>query len=217
MKTIFVIILVFILCSCEKYTTVQCPAMPEDVDDWLPYNLQDSLVFKNTNGLPTIKSNILSSIKSPSYEEKELNRFNSKKVNCNATYKIGTSNGLFKFEFGSLNMKRIIKNRPEIKSFDGQILLKIVNSSFNFRVSKKNEDSPIELFDINTSDKLELTNGVIIANKVYNNVIIIKQDTTFLSDTNAYPKNMVWKLVYGKNTGVIAFYMRGSNQEWIRQ
>ncbi len=47
-------------------------------------------------------------------------------------------------------------------------------------------------------------------------MIIIENDTSIVFDSTNYKKR-VWKMVFAKNLGIIAYYNRGSNQEWIRQ
>jgi hypothetical protein len=210
------VIIFALFTGCNKTYTVYCPKMPDAFNEWLPYQVNDSLLFENTSTAETKQSVIIKVTKSEAYEAKEKNRFMSNKVRCIGSTYIETTNRSFDVSFDA-DLARLLKNKPSNDIGGGVVVMNVVCGSFRFHMNKSDSTNNISIYNYRTGEPIIPIKNFSLHNQVYHDVIIFENDTLSMNDSISCDKKIVWKVVLSKNLGIIAYYNRGSNQEWIRQ
>ncbi len=150
-STFILIILVFTLfAGCNKTYTVYCPKMTDAYDEWLPYEVNDSLLFQNTSTAETKLSVI---IKVTKYEAKEQNRLFRPKVLCRANSEIESNNRAFGFYFDG-ELARANEKASTNKPGGGLVSVSAVDALFRFNLNKKDNGAEVSFFDYNTSKEI---------------------------------------------------------------
>ena len=175
------ILVVLIFNSCKK----ECPPFNRELLCWLPYAINDTLIFANnqndTISFVVNEKNI--------YDDNTKYRRNNK-CQCGS-----------EANFNAFSLKNS-------EDFIRQNILysNVKDIYFNISLYFNNKGGEFSLFTMDINDIM--LNSIVIDNCQYNNVIIIENDTIKYPTISDY-----WKIVISRDIGLVKIYAR-ENKIW---
>lgn len=189
MRTInlFLFLLIFFVFAGCKY---ECPGFDKTLLTWMPYNIDDELVFINQNN-DTILFTIIH--KAVSKEEKV-------KRSCGIKCCTSTANIIAESPTAYNYKKNSFTYEIVFTYMENWIQCEISLSKYNNNsgsVGLRNFELHIDTITIN--------------NFFFNEVVVLEKDTL------TFPDDEIWKVIVANNYGIVKFYDRKSRDEWILQ
>lgn len=210
MKKIIVYFSFLILCfGCEE---THCPGFPSEYKKWLPYDIGQTLLFSSGNKRLSFQ------IDSLHFSEPWSYKWNCKcecdigsaymETSINKEYDIAVRQNVYfpgdtVFEFGFYSYKyweTSIEN-----SYDDYH-----SDDFNFGKQTEYVAPPQHTGHLDIYKSFNMFKQLTVNQKSYSNVFVWEIDTIQYEDTR------IWKLFFCENIGILKFFERQPNREWIR-
>lgn len=195
-KNLLCSLILILMTSCFGETN--CPRYPESKLNWLPYKLNDVILFADQSD--TIEFII---------EETFLSDAYSSKNNCKCTCE---ANALFRTG---------INNSIDIK-IEAYSIYDVDRTNYEYYMIKYGGD----FYSAQRSDYFYFSdenNGIIIetipeftvGDKAYYDVLILELDTIDDNSLNSRDPD-IWKLIIAESVGIIQFHDRKSGKTWSK-
>jgi hypothetical protein len=217
MRFILFTLLICMLLGC-KPTTYHCIGFENNINPWTAYSYNQETIFlekmDTTAPFITKKITINSLGISPNYDVTVKGSFLKAPVRCRSQFECGDKDSANQFSMiynsedavgPSSNSNYNIEPSTIIVDF------RLKDFITSFGLQREKIDSTNNNYSNYSYSKVTNYSNKKIGNYIYTDIIEITKDTLLI------PSQKYWKVLIAKGYGLIAYYKRFPNEEWVRQ